>query len=66
MKKNTTIEDMQKEIAALKEQAAAKKDKSGKDEDVCPDCGGDLEFVEDGVVYCSHCKQYYDIEEEED
>jgi uncharacterized protein with PIN domain len=63
MKKNNTIADIQAQIAALKEQADKKAEK--KEEDVCPECGGDLEYVEDGVVYCSHCKQYYDIEEEE-
>lgn len=63
MKKNTTIADMQAEILALKE---AGKSKEKKEEDVvCEECGGDLEYVEDGVVYCEHCKQYYDVEEEE-
>ena len=63
MKKNTTIEEMQAEIVALKEAANKKPDK--KEDVVCPGCGGDLEYVEEGVVYCSHCKQYYDVEEEE-
>jgi uncharacterized protein with PIN domain len=61
MKKSSVIEDMQAEIAALKEAA---KPKEKEDETVCPECGGDLELVEDGVVYCSHCKQYYEAEEE--
>jgi uncharacterized protein YbaR (Trm112 family) len=64
MKKNSTIEEMQKEIALLKELKDKKKEK--EDETVCPECGSDLEYVEDGVVYCSHCKQYYDVEEEEE
>jgi uncharacterized protein with PIN domain len=62
MKKNTTIEAMQAEILALKE--AGKKKEKKEDETVCPECGGDLEYVEDGVVYCEDCKQYYDVEEE--
>lgn len=64
MKKNSTIEDIQAEIKALKE-LAAKAPSEKKNDDVCPECGSDLEYVEDGVVYCPHCKQYYDYEEEE-
>jgi ribosomal protein L37AE/L43A len=63
MKKNTTIANMQAEIVALKEAQGKKKEKK---DDVCPDCGGDLEYVEEGVVYCSHCDQYYDVEEGEE
>lgn len=68
MKKSTIISDMQLEIMALKELAAGKgKEKKGKkeDEDVCPTCGGDLEYIEEGIVYCPVCKEYYEIEEEE-
>lgn len=68
MKKNTIIADMQAEILALKEANSKKgKDKKKKeDEDVCEECGGDLEFVEEGIVYCPKCKQYYEYEEEEE
>jgi uncharacterized protein with PIN domain len=62
MKKSKVIEDMQKEILALKE--AKDKKKEEKDEDVCPECGGDLEYVEEGVVLCPKCKVYYEVEED--
>jgi uncharacterized Zn finger protein (UPF0148 family) len=62
MKKSSVIEDMQKEIAALKE---AGKPKEKEDETVCPSCGNDLTFVEDGVVYCDKCEEYYEVEEED-
>jgi ribosomal protein L37AE/L43A len=61
MKKSTVIEDMQAEIAALKE--AGKPNEKDEDETVCPTCGNDLTFVEDGVVYCDKCKEYFEYEE---
>ena len=64
MKKTSTITDMQKEIALLK--AAQDKKKEKKDEIVCDECGGDLDYVEEGIVYCPVCKQYYEYEEEEE
>lgn len=61
MKKTGIISAMQAEIAALKEAAKPKE----KDDDmVCPDCGSDLLVVEDNVVYCEKCKEYYELEEE--
>jgi uncharacterized protein with PIN domain len=61
MKKSSVIADMQAEIAALK---AAGKPKEKEDETVCPECGADLLVVEDGVVYCEKCDEYYEMEEE--
>ena len=62
MKKSSVIEDLQKEIALLKD---AMKPKQKEDEEVCEQCGGDLEFVEEGIVYCPKCKEYYEVEEDE-
>lgn len=59
--KSSVIEDMRKELEALK--AANKKE---VDDTVCPECGADLTFVEDNVVYCKKCDEYYEVEEEEE
>ena len=75
MKKSNVIEELhgrldklemwQQEEADIKEkQGKGKKKKSTEDEDVCPKCGGDLVFVEDGIVYCPKCKDFYEEEEE--
>ena len=34
-----------------------------KDELVCPECGGDVLEVEEGVYYCEDCKEYFEEEE---
>ena len=34
------------------------------DTDVCPECGGDLYDEGDGVLYCEHCKEYFEEGEE--
>jgi predicted amidophosphoribosyltransferase len=61
MKKSSVISDMQAEIAALKEAA---KPKAKEDDTVCPGCGADLLVVEDGILYCEKCEEYYEPEEE--
>ena len=43
-----------------------KKDKGSKaDEDVRPECGGDLVFVEEGIVFCPKCSEYYETGDQE-
>jgi uncharacterized protein with PIN domain len=53
----------------LKKLVKAPGNKKGKkpevDEEVCPECGGDLLFVEEGIVYCNKCSEYYEIADEE-
>ena len=34
------------------------------DEDVCPECGADLYDEGGGVLYCEHCKEYFEEGEE--
>ena len=72
MEKTNIIDDINERLHKLEEYYKAKppaKKKSEKkmevDEDVCPECGSDLLFVEDGIVFCSKCKQYYELKEEE-
>lgn len=51
-----------------KKESATKKKPEGKkeaDEEVCPVCGGDLLFVEEGIVFCSKCDQYFEYGEED-
>jgi uncharacterized protein with PIN domain len=57
--KSTVITDLEERI---KELEAKKKEKKEEDEDVCPECGGDLNFVEDGVAICPKCNIYYEVE----
>ena len=64
MKKNNTIADLQAKVALL-EEAGKSKSKSKEDETVCPVCAGDLEYVEEGIVYCPKCKDYYEVDTEE-
>lgn len=46
--------------------ALRSKSKEGKaqkeDEDVCPLCGSDLLELEDGMLYCESCEEYYERE----
>ena len=55
--------DVEEHLKILKK-PAQKKDgkKTDVDEDVCPECGGDLLFVEDGIVFCPKCSEYYEME----
>lgn len=55
------IEKWQEEISKKK---GSKKQKV--DEEVCPECGGDLLFVEEGVVHCPKCDQYFEVEVEKE
>ena len=48
-----------------KEEVPKRKKKEKEDEEVCPNCGGDLLAVEDGIVYCSKCKEYFEEEKED-
>ena len=65
MKKTNVITDMKAQIVALQEAVKGKKE-SKEDETVCPVCAGDLEYVEEGVVYCPKCKEYYEVDTEEE
>jgi uncharacterized protein YbaR (Trm112 family) len=63
----TTEEKAELRIKALEDKLAALKAPGDKeDKDVCSECGGNLSFVEEGVVYCPACKQYYEFTEEEE
>jgi len=70
MEKSNIITEITQRLVNLEEAVkGTKKKPAGKkgnkpDEEVCPECGGDLLWVEDGVVYCSKCKEYYEAEEE--
>jgi len=58
------IMDIEKKLASKKKFTSEKK--SEVDEDVCPECGSDLLFVEDGIVFCSKCKQYFELKGDEE
>jgi uncharacterized protein with PIN domain len=70
MKKSNIIDEITERLHNLEEnikgikKPAPKKKKEEVDEDVCPTCGGDLLFVEDGIVYCPTCKEYFEEGEE--
>jgi uncharacterized protein with PIN domain len=57
------LHDLEESIKGIKK-SPAKKDKPKVDEDVCPICGGDLLFVEEGIVFCSACDKYFEEGEE--
>lgn len=63
----TTEEKAELRIKTLEDKLAALKppEEHNEDKDVCGECGGDLSFIEDGVVYCPACKQYYEMDTEE-
>ena len=44
------------------EKKEEKEEKEEEDEDVCPVCGSDLLEVEDGMLYCESCEEYYERE----
>jgi transposase len=56
--KSTVITDLEERIKELESQKKEKKE----DEDVCPECGGDLNYVEEGVAICPKCSIYYEVE----
>jgi uncharacterized protein with PIN domain len=60
------LDDIEEYLKKLVKVPAKKKGKKeGVDEEVCPECGGDLLFVEDGIVFCNKCSEYYEIADEE-
>ena len=65
MKKSSVIEGLMERIDILEKWRKGDKKKEDKpeDEDVCPVCGGNLDEIDEEIVYCSKCKQYYDLEE---
>ena len=69
MEKSKIIETLEDRLAAIEkwkkttsEDLDKDKHKGKADEEVCPNCGGDLLFVEDGIVYCPKCKDYFEEE----
>lgn len=67
MKKSSIIDALNERLDNLEKwrKAGLKKKENKEDEEVCPACGADLLFVEEGIVYCSKCKEYYEQETEE-
>jgi len=69
MEKTNIINELRDRIVdieeKLKKSIPKKKSTSEKrpqvDEEVCPECGGDLLFVEDNIVFCTKCRQYYEL-----
>jgi hypothetical protein len=70
MKKSEIINEITERLHNLEEgfkgikKPPGKKMKPKMDEDVCPICAGDLLFVEEGIVYCPICKEYFEEEAE--
>lgn len=75
MEKSKIISALQERLDKLeiwKEENAEEVDKDKKkdsakqkeDEEVCPNCGADLLFVEENIVYCPKCKDYFENGEE--
>jgi uncharacterized protein with PIN domain len=71
MRKSNIIDEITDRLHNLEEdfkgikKPPAKKKKTEVDEDVCPTCGGDLLFVEEGIVLCPACNKYFEEGEEE-
>ena len=49
-------------LRAKESEKEEKKEKEEEDEDVCPVCGSDLVEVEDGLLCCMACEEYYERE----
>ena len=67
MEKSKIMEALFERIGKLEDwrkKGESKGKKQKEDEDVCLTCGGDLQFVEDGIVYCPKCKEYFELGEE--
>jgi uncharacterized Zn finger protein (UPF0148 family) len=66
----TALKERLDSIETWRKDLTEKKKKSSKkqkeDEDVCPECGNDLLFVEEGIVMCPKCNEYFEIGEEEE
>lgn len=75
MEKSKIIYALKERLDSLEEWRAEKKKPEDKkkpgakkedvDEEVCPVCGGNLQFVEVGIVFCPKCNQYFEFEEED-
>ena len=61
------LSDVEEHLKKLAKPPASKKGgkKPEVDEDVCPECGGNLLFVEEGIVFCPKCVEYYEMGDEE-
>jgi len=67
MEKSNIISDLLERLKVLEDWRKEGTKKKGKktapeDEEVCPQCGGDLLFVEDGVVFCKKCNEYFEYD----
>ena len=71
MEKSEIINALKERLDAVEKWQAGKSEPEDKkaaakkppvDEEVCPECGGDLLFVEDGIVFCPVCKEYFEEE----
>lgn len=69
MKKSNVIDEITERLHIIEESIKGVKKSPAKkkevDEDVCPVCGGDLLFVEQGIVFCPVCKEYFEEGAEE-
>lgn len=68
MKQSKIIDEITERLHNLEEdlkgvkKVPPKKKETKADEEVCPECGGDLLFVEEGIVLCPKCNVYYEME----
>jgi uncharacterized protein with PIN domain len=61
------LDDIEEHLKKLVKAPGKKKGKKSEvDEEVCPVCGGDLLFVEEGIVFCNKCSEYYETADEEE
>ena len=68
MEKTNVIKEITERLGKVEKfMKTPKKDKGKKkaDEDVCPECGGDLVFVDQGIVFCPKCNEYYESDLED-
>lgn len=71
MEKSDIISALQGRLDELEKWRAEKAEPKKKssinqkeDEEVCPNCGSDLLFVEENTVYCPKCKEYFEKDDE--
>jgi hypothetical protein len=61
MEKSEIIDALKGRLDALENWRKGKANKEEKpDEEVCPICGGDLQWVEDNIVFCKKCNEYFE------
>jgi uncharacterized protein with PIN domain len=61
------LDDIEEHLKKLVKAPGKKKGKKPEvDEEVCPECGSDLLFVEEGIVFCNKCSEYYEMANEEE